>query len=146
MKTSRTRRLAGSLAVLWALMQPLSSSNALLGALSLVASHGHDVSILADSGHVDLVLSHTANGASDERHLAEQHLHSGAVSEGGHVVHLTSADVLRDSMRRGGQVDAQGASFMLPLHWSPLPVRTHEPQRERSEHRPPLFQMVVLRI
>lgn len=146
MTLSRSRRLACSLAVLLGLVQPLLTSNGLVGAFALVHSHGHAVSFLAEDGHVDLVLSHGTGDDSGDQHAAEAHLHSALVSEGAHVVHLTSSDVTRDSTRRGVETDAQAAGFMLPTDWSVPPVRMPTSSRELLPQTSHLLQTVVLRI
>jgi hypothetical protein len=127
-------------------VQPLRTSNALVGAFALVHSHGHAVSFLVEDGHVDLVLSHRMGDVSDDQHAAEAHLHSALVSEGAHIVHLTSADVTRDSARRAGEVDAQAAGFTLLAHWSVPPVRVPTSSREPLPQTSHLLQTVVLRI
>ena len=96
--TPRTRPLARLLAVAVGLSLSLLSAPSLAGAHVLLAPHGHEVSVRADADHVDLVLSHAPSPVSDGLHAAERHLHN---AEGGHVVHLASGDVLRDSLRRG---------------------------------------------
>lgn len=145
MTVSRSRRLAGSLAILWVLMQPLLSSNALVGVLSLFHSHGHDVSVLADSGHLDVVLSHATSEASEGEHVAERHLHAAAVSQAAHVVHLTSTDVARDSLRRGA-VDARAASLALPLPANPPAAGSAPRSVDRLAHAPSPPRKIVLRI
>ena len=145
MTLSRSRRLACSLALLCALMQPLLSSHALAGAFALVASHGHALSILADDGHFDLVLSH-ATSASDARHAAEQHVHAASASESTHVVHLGSAEVARDSVRRGAQIDQPAASAAQPITWKPPCILVHEASPDRLARAPRPLQMIVLRI
>lgn len=145
MTVSRSRRLAGSLAILWALMQPLLSSNALVGVFSLLHSHGHEVSVLADSGHLDVVLSHATNEISEGVHMAEGHLHVAAVSEAAHVVHLTSTDVARDSLRRG-PIDARAASLALPLFANPPAVASEARSVDRLAHAPSPPRKIVLRI
>ena len=146
MKASNARRLAGSLAILLAAMQPLLSTDALLGAHALFASHGHEVSVLADAGHVDLVLSHATSAISDGPHAAEQHLHSAPASGGAHVVHLTSSDLARDSTRRGGHSDTQAASVTLQLPHVRLPVSAPARRGERPASATPQVQTTVLRI
>lgn len=145
MKASRSRRLAGSLAILWVLMQPLLSSNALVGVFSLLHAHGHEVSVRADSVHFDLVLSHATGEVSDGPHAAERHLHAAPVSQSAHVVHLMSSDVARDSVRRG-TVDARAAGFALPLLANPPPVVAPSRSLARLAYAPPSLQTVVLRI
>ena len=98
MTTPRTRQLARLLAVAVGLSLSLLSAPSLAGAHVLLAPHGHQVSVRADAGHVDLVLSHTSSPVSEGLHAAERHVHS---AEGGHVVHLASGDAVRDSLRRG---------------------------------------------
>jgi hypothetical protein len=142
---SRSRRLACSLALLCGLTQPLLSSHALAGALALVASHGHALSILADDGHFDLVLSH-ATSASDARHAAEQHVHAASASESTHVVHLGSGELARDSMRRGAQVDQPAAGAAQPIAWKPPCILAREPARDRLARARRPLQTIVLRI
>jgi len=127
-------------------MQPLLSSNALVGALALFASHGHEVSVLADSGHLDLVLSHATSEVSDGPHASERHLHAVPDSQGAHVVHLTSSDVARDSMRRGGAADARVASLAPPLLVNPPPVAAPARSLERLAYASVPLRTVVLRI
>ena len=146
MKASRSRRLVGFLAILWVLLQPLMSSNALVGVFSLVHAHGHEVSVLADSGHSDLVLSHAASKVPDGSHAAERHLHAAPASQGAHVVHLTSSDLVRDSMRRGGAADARAASLAPPLLVKPPPIAASARSLERLAYTSPRLQTVVLRI
>jgi hypothetical protein len=143
-KGSRSRRLAAALAVVCGLIQPLVGSNALVGLASLFHSHGHDVSLLADSGHLDLVLSHATGDSPDDPHAAERHFHTASSSHGDHVVHLTSSDAVRDSMRRA-VVDARTAILQLPFANRP-PVVASAPWLERLAHAPPARQTVVLRI
>lgn len=145
MKASRARKLACSLAILWGLM-PLLSPSFLVGVHAFLAPHGHEVSVLADAGHIDLVWSHAESAVSDGLHAAERHLHSVPASEGGHVVHLTSSDVARDSMRRGSQADVQAAGLTLQLPYEPLLISAHACRRERLAAAAPLPQTIVLRI
>jgi hypothetical protein len=144
-KASHARKLACSLAILWGLM-PLLSPTFLVTVHALLASHGHEVSVLADAGHIDLVWWHAASEPSDGLHAAERHLHSAPASEGGHVVHLTSSDVARDSMRRGSQADVQAASLTLPLPYEPLLVSAPACHRDRLAFAAPPLQTIVLRI
>lgn len=144
MNLSLARRLACSLALLCALLQPLPGSQALMGGLAVVASHGHALSFTADDGHVDLVLSHSTT-TSDARHASEQHVHS-APGEGGHVVHLTGGDASRDSIRRGIQIDAPIESCSLPLGVGPPLHRQLSPASEPRAPTPALIRTVVLRI
>jgi len=130
---------------LWGLL-PLLSPSFLVGAHALLASHAHEISVLTDTGHVDLVFSHAESHASDALHAAEQHLHPTPASEGAHVVHLTGSDVARDSTRRGGQLDTQIAGLTLPLPYEPLPVSALACRRERLASTAPLLQTIVLRI
>jgi hypothetical protein len=139
------RKLACSLAILWGLM-PLLSPGFLVGVHALLASHGHEVSVLTDIGHVDLVFSHAEGRTSEGPHAAEQHLHSAPGPEGGHVVHLEGSEVTRDPTRRGGEVDTQIAGFTLPLPYDLVPVSALACRRERLASTAPLLQTIVLRI
>lgn len=139
------RRLAGSLAILWGTL-PLLSPGFLVGAHALLASHDHQVSVLADTGHVDLVLSHAESHASEGPHAVEQHLHSLPASDGAHVFHLTSSDVARDSTRRGGPAEAQTACLTLSRPYSPPPAALPACRRERLALATPLLETTVLRI
>jgi hypothetical protein len=125
---------------------PLLSPGFLVGVHAFLAPHGHEVSVLADAGHIDLVWSHAASAASDGLHAAERHLHSVPASEGGHVIHLTSSDVARDSMRRGGQSDVQAVSLTLPLPYERLLISAPASPRERLASVAPSLQKIVLRI
>jgi hypothetical protein len=144
-KASRSHRLVGSIAVLCALLQPLLSSNALVGMFSLLHAHGHGVSLLADSDHLDLVLSHATSVASDVSHAAEGHVHAASVSQAAHVVHLAGSDVARDSTRRDA-VDARASSLALPLLANPSLGAAPARSLARLAYAPPPLQTVVLRI
>lgn len=121
MSPPRPRTLARLLALLVVLSQSPFGAASLAGAHALVTSHGHDVFVRADADHVDLVLSHAPRPAADSRHAAERHLHAASAVEGGHVVHLTSGDALRDSLRRGSEsVAAAFCVASFPLR-SPAP-------------------------
>jgi hypothetical protein len=145
-KRSRARRLAASLAIVCGLMQPLFGSNALVGLASLLHGHGHEVTLEADSGHLDLVLSHGASNASDGLHAAERHLHTGPAPHGDHLVHLMSKDAVRDAVRRDA-VDARVAvSLPLPPFASRPPVVASSYRFERFAVAKPVPKTVVLRI
>jgi hypothetical protein len=139
---SRSKRLACTLALLLGAMQPLLSSPARAVAILASHGHGHEVSVVADAGHVDLVLSHVPKAHA--RHGAERHLHAVAASEGEHVLHLTGADPGRDSSRR--VADAPVVGFAWHDARSPEPRAHTASMRERVTLAPALVRSVVLRI
>lgn len=143
MNPPRSRRLVWSLALLLGLLQPLLASPA--RAIALLASHGHahDVSVRADSGHVDLVLAHAASSRG-ERHGAERHLHASPVSEETHVVHLASSDAGRESSRRTADAPAAALAWHAPR--SAEPAAPPAAAGARLALAPALARSVVLRI
>ena len=141
MTGSRLRKPAWALAVLLGLMQPLVGSPA--RALAIVASHGHghQVSVVADSGHLDLVLSHVANS---EEHPLEHHLHALPDSDSTHVMHLTSTDAGRDCPRRTAETAV--ASFPWHVMRSPESPAPANAAGAPLTVAPILVRTVVLRI
>jgi len=138
-------RLALSLALLLGLLQPLLSSPA--RALAILASHGHghEVAVVPDSGHVDLVLSH-AGDREPEPHGAERHVHALPASERDHVLHLTGADEGRDSPRRSPDELASCLAHAVSRGPEPRPLATSLPTRLAPASDPALVRSVVLRI
>jgi hypothetical protein len=145
-RNSRSRRLTVLPALGLSLLQSSVSLPGLVVALALVASHDHAPTFLADQGHVDLVLTHAANGPSEDRHAAEQHLHSVVHAQDAHVLHLVSNDAAPDSMRRGSKMVAPIASFRPVVSEWPREIRALPRAREGPGSRQLLLQTVVLRI
>jgi hypothetical protein len=145
-KSSLPRRLACSLAVVCGLLQPLLGSGTLFGALALVASHGHALSVLADAGHVDLVLTHATLESEEEHHASEPHVHASVRTDDSHVVHLASTDAACDSMRRASHAPAPTACILPPLSSQPRRAATLARRAETPARASPLLETVVLRI
>jgi hypothetical protein len=133
------------LALLVGLSQALLGAGSLTGLNALVASHAHEVSLRADAGHVDLVLSHGAPPAAIELHGAGSHLHASAGPGGGHVVHLGASDATRDSLRRGSERLAVAASF-APLALRSPGLRDGPAVPSRISAHAPTQPLLVLRI
>jgi len=81
--------------------------------------HAHSVSVLADAGHVDLVLSHDER--HDHDHGALQHREDlpPSLAEGDHVVHLAGADAIGAAPRRDA---APAVPPPAPWYAAPFPV------------------------
>jgi hypothetical protein len=94
--------------LLCALVQPAFSSALLASGVTLALhgrAHAHSVALVADDGHVDLVLSHTDR----ERHDRGSHDHGNdlvhddtrlAHGESDHVLHVASDEATRVSSRK----------------------------------------------
>jgi hypothetical protein len=126
------------------LLQPLLASGTLFGFLALAASHEHALSVLADAGHVDLVLTHATRESGERHHASEPH--ATVRTDDSHVVHLASTDAAFDSMRRASHVPAPTASILPPLSWQPRRAATLARRTETPARASPLLRTVVLRI
>jgi hypothetical protein len=128
------------------LLQPLLASGTLFGSLALVASHEHALSVLADAGHVDLVLTHATRESEERHHASEPHVHASVRTDDSHVVHLSSTDAAFDSMRRASHVPAPTASILPPVSWQPRRAATLARRTETPARASPLLRTVVLLI
>lgn len=94
MNRPRKRKLGALLIWVCAAMQPAAASASLAGALTMLLhgyDHAHAIAVVADDGHVDLVLSHEHEAdASHRAPHSEDAFHP--LSEGDHVLHMNDSD------------------------------------------------------
>lgn len=115
--------------------------------LGLHASdHAHSVSLVADGGHVQLVLSHEERGHRDGaagRHHDEQ---ASSISETDHVFRLTDDGAASTATRRAGVAPAPAVATAVPVLPAPSPqwvLRASLEPRARSSDS---LGTVVLRL
>jgi hypothetical protein len=134
----RSRALVALLALAIVGVQPLAGSPLAIRALAFLHGHEHAVSVHADAGHVDLVLSH----GEDHDHAHDGHPQAASprsLAERDHVVHLAGDDVIAATLRGG---TAKPAPPPLPLsHEVSIPapavarvVRAAPEARARGAH------------
>ena len=99
----RARRLRAALLLACALAHPAFSSALLASAVTLAlhgSAHAHSVELVADDGHVDLVLRHVERRPA-ERCTAPVHAHQHlSHGESDHVLHVASDDATRNPTRK----------------------------------------------
>ncbi|TFG94042.1 MAG: hypothetical protein E4H11_07500 [Myxococcales bacterium] len=141
------RKLVIALALACAGTQ-LASGSALLASLFMHAIHrgddAHAVALVADEGHIDLVLSHGESG---------EHAHAGAPphgdrhtspSETNHVFHLTADDGANTTPRRA---DVRPASTVaVAARPATAPIWIPRPSPEPRAHSADSPRTVVLRL
>lgn len=91
MTSFRTKSLTALVALACGLAQPATSHAGIAGTLALGHhddGHTHAVSVEADSGHFDIVLSHAHAGDGTPIDAGHGPVHSRSCSEPDHVVHL----------------------------------------------------------
>jgi hypothetical protein len=149
-KTFWMRTLVVSLVLACAGLQlaPESVLRAIALTLSLDASdHAHSISLFADGGHVDLVLSHEELGG---HHPGGAHHHgdpTSATSERDHVFHLTTADDAANTMsRRAGLAASPALATAIAVLPAPATLwllhHSLEPRARSSDS----LRTVVLRL
>jgi len=144
-KPATSRSSFGRAAASALLLAQLAGSHAgvFAGALAagfLIHGHGHELSLLGDAGHVDLVLHHAdrddpvdAKGAGATSHDAD------------HVVHFAVSDAARDGKTRiaAPPVSLPVATLVAPAESRTLPLRDVPTD---AAGRTALQRTVVLRI
>jgi len=149
-KSPCIRNLVVPLALACAGLQLAPESVLLASALTLAldaSDHAHSISLFADEGHVDLVLSHEELGG---HHPGGAHHHGdprSATSERDHVFHLTTADDAANTMSRRAGL-AAGPALATAIAVLPAPTRLWAPRpspdpRARSSD---FLRTVVLRL
>jgi hypothetical protein len=144
-KTISSRRPFAAAAVLAMMLTQLLASHAgvFAGALSagfLGHGRGHELSLLGDAGHVDVVLHH------GDRDDPPGTLGAGVgAHDGDHVVHFAASDSAREGKRRvaAPPVGLPLAAPMTPRESSTLPLQG---VAVTAAGRAALLRAVVLRI
>jgi hypothetical protein len=141
------RKLTVLLALACAGTQIAAGSALLMSTLALgfhASDHRHSVSLVADEGHLHLVLSHDERGGQDPGGAWHHGDPTTSVSKGDHVVHLEDNDGVNTIRRADLAVPAAApAVAMLPaLSPRSVPHRSPEPRARSSD----LLRTVVLRL
>ena len=147
MKLSRMRRLAALLTLVCAATQPAAGSALLASALTLGlhgSPHAHSVSIVAEEGHLHLVLSHD-EGAHRDRGRALNH-YGPSFAESDHVFHMTGEDAAGVSPRRAALDQTPPLSMVVALPSAPMPTWDGRPSPELRVRSSDLLRTVALRL
>ena len=150
MKSPCIRNLVVPLALACAGLQLAPESVLLASALTLAldaSDHAHSISLFADGGHVDLVLSHEDLGG---HHPGNAHHHgdpTSATSERDHVFHLTTAgDAANTMLRRAGLAPSPALATAIAVLPAPATLwllhHSLEPRARSSDS----LRTVVLRL
>jgi hypothetical protein len=113
-KSRWVRKLVVPLVLAWIGAQSAPGSALLASALTFgleANGHAHSVSLVADEGHLHLVLSHDPRGGREQ---GAEHDGDLAIStaEGEHVLHLTGDDPASSPSRRAGFAPAPAATTL----------------------------------
>jgi len=118
----------------------------LASALALHASdHAHSVSVVADEGHVHLVLSHDRRGHRDRASAGHHDERATATSERNHVFHFTDEDAAKTA-RRAGVAPALAAVTAVAVMPGPTPLWVLLPSLEPRARSSGSLRTVVLRL
>jgi len=116
-KSSWIRKLVVPLALAWIGAQSAPGSALLASALTFglqANGHAHSVSLVADEGHLHLVLSHDRRGGRDQGAAHDGDL-AISTTQGEHVLHLTGDDSASSPSRRAGVAPAPAATTLAVL-------------------------------
>ena len=148
MKSSWMRSLAAP--VLAACAAAVTSGSApLVSVLTLglhKGDHVHSVRLVAEEGHLHLILSHDEGADRDPQGAGHHGVPATSTSESDHVFHLTSDDAANTSLRRAGFTPAPAAAAVVAVLPAPTLRCLLHPSREplaRSSDSP---RSIVLRL
>lgn len=148
-KSPGIRKLALPLTLVCAGTQ-LASGSALLASLLTLglhdSDHAHSVSLVADEGHVHLVLSHEEQGTHHSRNTSHHGDPATTASERDHVFHLTDDDAASTTRHRPGFEPAPLLAAPVAVFPASTPswlLRASSEPRARSSD---LLRTVVLRL
>ncbi len=141
------RKLAALFLLASAATQPAAGSVLLASALTLWlhgSSHAHAVSVVAEEGHLHLVLSHDEGAERDHGHAPS---HGGPWFAGDdHVFHVTGDDAEVATPRRAAPDPAPALAMAVALPSAPTPARPSRPSPEPRARSSDLLRTVVLRL
>jgi hypothetical protein len=147
--SDRARRLSVSGLVLALAIAQLALAHVgvFVSALALgfqAHGHGHAVTLVADAGHVDVVLHH--EGEPPGHAPGESSPWAVGAHDGDHVVHMASGDGSREGARRAGPAHAAlllaPASLVPPAGPTLPPASTSDTAGTAAAH----LRTVVLRV
>jgi hypothetical protein len=122
--------------------QAISGAPLLVSALWLglhPGDHAHSFALLADAGHVDLVLSHAGSEAHDHRGALHVEDPSGSFAQGDHVFHIAGGDGASTTARRDGLAAMPALASAIARPFAPASqgaLRTSLERRARSPGHP----------
>jgi len=142
------RKAVVSLVLVCAVLQTAPGPALLASALILGhgTDHDHAVSLVAEEGHVHLILSHEERADRDRAPAGHHGEPTRSSSRSDHVFHLRDADATSTAPRPAGVLQAPAvvtAVAILPTpaaQWAPLP--SLDPRSRSSD----LLRTVVLRL
>jgi hypothetical protein len=141
-KTAPLRRSLAPAVVLSLLLAQLLAAHpgVFAGALAAGLDRGHELSLLRDAGHVDVVLHHDSQG--DRAGTGEPGLDA---HDGDHVVHLAASDAFREGARRiAAPLGALPAA--APIEPRPMAAILCSDPAVASVRSAALLRTVVLRV
>lgn len=149
MTSSRSRTLVALVALGCALAQSATSHSGIAGALAFGHDddgHTHAVSLQADAGHFDLVLSHDHAGDGAPVGTRHEPAHSRSCSEPDHVVHLGDEAASCRSTRPHGPDAAPLTAISFELLFAEPRSRGHFRGATPQPFTASLLRTVVLRL
>jgi len=146
-KSSWIRKLVVPLALAWIGAQSAPGSALLASALTFgleANGHAHSVSLVADEGHLHLVLSHDRRGGRDQGAAHDGDL-AISTTQGEHVLHLTGDDAASSPSRRAGVAPAPAARTLAVLT-GPAPRWVLRPSTQPRARGSESLRTVFLRL
>jgi len=142
----RIRKLAALVMLVSAVTQPAAGSALLASAAVLGlhrSSHAHSVSVVAEEGHLHLVLSHDDRARGDHDHAPSP---SGpSFAEPDHVFHMTGDDAASATSRRVALDPTPPLAIAVVLPSTPALAWSSRPSPETRARSSDLLRSVVLR-
>ncbi len=149
MKPSWVRKLVllVVLACAWAQVAPGGMLLASSLALGLHASdHAHSVALVADAGHLHLVLSHDEQTRQDAGGASHHGDRATSAPERDHVVHLTAGDDAATATRRAGLAPAPAVATAVAVLPAPTPMWVLRPSPQPRARSSDSLRTIVLRL